>query len=64
MSRSDKEPEVKIIYQGGYIPDIGISLLGSFRGWLVYLHPDGQWVTLADLKKHTQAIDAEEEGDD
>ncbi len=47
---------VKVIYSGRYIPDLGIVLgpenYTGFIGWLVYKHPDGQWVTLVDLKEH------------
>ncbi len=46
-----KQPAVKVIYSGGYIPDLGvITETKSYKGWLVYRHPDGQWVTLTDLK--------------
>ena len=55
-SGPDEEPMVQVIYEGGYIPDLGISLLGGDRGWLVYRHPDGQWVTLVDLKKCVRVI--------
>ena len=41
------------IYRGGYVPDLGIVSEGGFKGWLVYRNPDGQWVTLVDLKAHT-----------
>lgn len=40
---------VKVIYNGGYIPTLGIVQDGQFKNWLVYKHHDGQWVTLADL---------------
>lgn len=31
-------------------PDIAVDLTGSrYHGWLFYLHPDGQWVTLRKL---------------
>ncbi len=40
---------VKVIYKGGYIPNLGVVQDGQFKNWLVYRHPDGQWVTLADL---------------
>ncbi len=56
QSATDRQPEVQVIYRGGYVPDLGVSLLDSYRGWLVYRHPDGQWVTLADLKKQIRAI--------
>lgn len=51
--------EVKIIYNGGYIPTLGICVdpdYSSYQGWLVYKHPDGQWVTLADLKPVVQEM--------
>lgn len=41
--------KVREIYQGGYIADLGIIEEGQFKGWLVFKHPDGQWVTLAKL---------------
>ena len=44
--------QVEIIYQGGYVPDLGIVRGSDLAGWLVYRHPEGQWVTLADLAKH------------
>ena len=55
--------KIKVIYAGGYIPDLAICLEdGAQRGWLVYRHPDGQWVTLVDLKEHLEALaDTEED---
>jgi hypothetical protein len=59
MDEREKDPmtetknvqtKVKLIYQGGYIANLGIVEEGGFKGWLVYRHPDGQWVTLVDLK--------------
>lgn len=41
--------KVKIIYQGGYVSDLGIMEEGPFKGWLVYRHPNGEWVTLVKL---------------
>ena len=42
---------VRVIYSGGYTHDIGVIIgHGDQNGWLVYRHPDGQWVTLADIK--------------
>jgi len=50
--------KIKVIYDGGYIPDLAICLeAGPQHGWLVYRHPDGQWVTLVDLKE-TQVAQA------
>lgn len=47
------EKGIKVIYRGGYIPDLAIDFNreSDFYGWLLYKHPDGQWVTLADLHK-------------
>ncbi len=43
---------MKIIYDGGMVPVLGIQTDrdSQFYGWLCVKHPDGQWVTLADLK--------------
>ena len=41
---------MKVIYDGGYIPDLAICEEGDFKGWLMFKHPDGQWVSAADLK--------------
>ncbi len=52
----ERQPVVKTIYQGEYTSDLGIVLEGDLLGWLVYRHPDGQWVTLADLREHLDVI--------
>jgi len=44
--------DVTVIYQGGYVADLGIMNERPYKGWLVFKHPDGQWVTLCDLTKH------------
>ena len=44
-----EELSVRIVYTGGRIPDLAIVLSHSMRGWLCYRHPDGQWVSLADV---------------
>lgn len=53
------QPKVKLIYQGRYVRDLGIVEEGYWKGWLVYRHPDGQWVTLADLKGEIDASASE-----
>jgi hypothetical protein len=55
---------VKTIYTGGYVPDLGIVSSGGYKGWLVYRGQDGQWVTLADLKQHSDLITPEETSDE
>jgi hypothetical protein len=42
--------DIKTIYKGGYVRDLGIALDGSWEGWLFFKHPDGQWVSLANIK--------------
>lgn len=45
---------IKTIYSGGFIPDLGVKFDpdSSQHGWLFFLHPNGRWVTLADLKPY------------
>ena len=53
-------PNVRIIYSGGYVPDLGIVEdpgFTSYNGWLVYRHPDGQWVNLANLSESQKAAE-------
>jgi hypothetical protein len=47
-------PRVTVIYDSEFfrLPNLGIAQQGSFAGWLMVRHPDGQWVSLADLKPH------------
>jgi len=58
-----KDKDIRVIYQGGYIPDLAIdfTLSSDYYGWLYFKHPDGQWVTLADLRgtfsEHHQALE-------
>ena len=59
---SDADLQVRIIYSGGYVPDLGI-VTGRYRGWLVYRHPNGQWVTLVDLKDHSELIEQVRDGE-
>jgi len=49
---------VRTIYTGRYVPDLGIWQVPGHPmfGWLCYKHPDGQWVSLADLKPHIDLI--------
>lgn len=53
---------VKVIYSGGYVPDLGIIVgkVSAMPGWLVFRHLDGQWVTLADLKKEKIPMEFDE----
>lgn len=43
---------IKTIYNGGFIPELGIKLdpENQQHGWLFCKHPNGHWKTLADLK--------------
>lgn len=54
------DSSVRVIYKGGYVPDLAIATDPdmSHQGWLLYRHPDGQWVSLADLTKHIDVISA------
>jgi hypothetical protein len=47
-------PLVKTIYSSDWLNlrPLGIVENGSHAGWLAWKHPDGNWVTLADLKPH------------
>ncbi len=47
-------PEVKVVYNRGVLPDIGIVIDNDHKlfGCLVYRPRHGQWVTLADLTEH------------
>lgn len=49
---------IKTIYNGGFIPDLGIRFEPGHQqhGWLFFVHPDGQWVTLADLKQYAAEL--------
>lgn len=58
MSKSLK---VKTVYVGGYIANLGIVEEGPYKDWLVYWHPDGKWVTLADLSEYRRPADGEGE---
>ncbi len=42
--------KIFVIYNGMFKPH-GVVITGYMKGWLVIKHPDGQWVTLANLKK-------------
>ena len=55
----DGQPKVTVIYDGGYTDTLGIVAEGDLKGWLVYRHVDGQWVTLADLKVHLPLMSKE-----
>ena len=50
------QPNVKVIYDRGFTDTLGIITEGGMEGWLVYRHPDGQWVTLTDMKDHRDLI--------
>lgn len=44
---------MKVIYNQKYTHDLGIedNKDRDHYGWLCYRHPDGQWVTLVDMKQ-------------
>ncbi len=47
--------KVKTIYNGGFVPELGIVTEGGSKDWLVFRHPDGQWVTLTKIDLETKA---------
>lgn len=51
---------LKLIYNGGYIPDLAVDVDKDSRyfGWLFFKHPDGQWVTVADIKAVAEQLNA------
>ncbi len=49
ISEMMRQPAVRTIYSGGYTHTLGIITEGDMRGWLVYRHVEGNWVTLANL---------------
>ena len=52
------EEDIVTIYQGGYVADLGVVVnpKASFFGWLMFKHPDGQWVSLANLTSICEAL--------
>lgn len=47
MTPEPAMPDIKIIYNAGYVRPLGICQSGEgFKGWLMYQHHDGQWVSL------------------
>jgi|SRR6185295_1126164 len=47
-------PLVRVIYDRGIfnLPRLAIAQHSNMNGWLTVEHPDGGWVSLADLKPH------------
>lgn len=58
----DLNKTMRVIYDGGYVPDLGIQMSkdSGYFGWLMFKHPDGQWVTLAPLKNVLEDLIKEE----
>lgn len=56
--------KMQLIYNSGFVPDLAICREGSHEGWLMFKHPDGQWVTLADLNKADRIYQAENQVND
>lgn len=51
MDVQNYRPDVSIIYHGQLTKgELGICNEQKFNGWLMWRHPDGQWVSLCDLK--------------
>ena len=59
----DEEKCMKLIYNGGYIPDLAIDVdpHHDMRGWLFYRHPYGQWEPLVYVEEQYDAIKQEVE---
>ena len=57
----DEEKCMKLIYNGGYIPDLAIDVdpHHDMRGWLFYRHPYGQWEPLVYVEEQYDAIKQE-----
>lgn len=44
---------IETVYAGAMIDRaVGLCTTGTYAGWLLAKHPDGQWVTIADLSKY------------
>jgi hypothetical protein len=46
-------PSGDIAILGDAQPSHGVVIRGRFVGWLVWKHPDGQWVTIRKLEMDT-----------
>ena len=44
------------IYNGGYVWPLAVIIEKDMAGWLIGRHPDGQWVTLCNMREAKQDI--------